>query len=85
MFADLSAGSGLNFFTRDEEHSKGFLERQQDKPTYGSDCSDRIGTGPDCQGTQTIAAIRQLSPDKLPSGNYCMTCKKNFSLISRWA
>ena len=64
MFADLSAGSGLNFFTRDEDHAKAFLQRHQDKLIYGSDCSDRIGQGPECQGTQTIAAIRRLSANK---------------------
>jgi predicted TIM-barrel fold metal-dependent hydrolase len=64
MFGDLSAGSGLNFFTRDEDHTKAFLERHQDKLIYGSDCSDRIGYGPQCQGSQTIAAIRRLSPNK---------------------
>ena len=64
MFADLSAGSGLNFFTRDEEHTKGFLQRHQDKLIYGSDCSDPVGQGSQCQGSQTIAAIRRLSPNK---------------------
>ena len=64
MFADLSAGSGLNFFLRDENHTRLFLERHQDKLIYGSDCSDHAGQGPDCQGTKTIAAIRRLSPDK---------------------
>ncbi len=64
MFGDLSAGSGLNFFTRDEEHTKGFLQRHQDKLIYGSDCSDPVGQGSQCQGSQTIAAIRRLSPNK---------------------
>lgn len=64
MFGDLSAGSGLNFFLRDEDHTKAFLERHQDKLIYGSDCSDRVGQGPECQGSQTIAAIRRLSPNK---------------------
>ncbi len=64
MFGDLSAGSGLNFFLRDEEHTKAFLQRHQDKLIYGSDCSDRIGNGSECQGTQTIAAIRRLSASK---------------------
>lgn len=64
MFADLSAGSGLNFFMRDENHTRLFLERHQDKLIYGSDCSDQAGQGPECQGTKTIAAIRRLSPNK---------------------
>jgi predicted TIM-barrel fold metal-dependent hydrolase len=61
MYADLSAGSGLNALTRDEEFTKDFLTRQQDKLIYGSDCSDRIGSGPACQGAQTIAVLRRLA------------------------
>jgi predicted TIM-barrel fold metal-dependent hydrolase len=64
MFADMSAGSGLNALVRDEEHTRGFLDRHQNKILYGSDCTDTIGRGPGCQGAQTIAAIRRLSPSK---------------------
>ena len=64
MFADMSAGSGLNALTRDEDHTRGFLDRHQDKILYGSDCDDRVGSGPACQGSQTIAAIRKLAPNK---------------------
>lgn len=64
MFADMSAGSGLNALERDEEHTKGFLGRHQDKILYGSDCADLLGRGPGCQGAGTIAAIRRLSPSK---------------------
>ena len=64
MFADMSAGSGLNALLRDEEHTRGFLERHQDKILYGSDCTDTIGRGPGCQGAQTLAMIRKCSPDK---------------------
>ncbi|HEY0983796.1 amidohydrolase family protein [Schlesneria sp.] len=64
MFADMSAGSGLNALTRDEEHARGFLDRHQEKILYGSDCDDRVGSGPACQGAQTIAAIRKLAPNK---------------------
>lgn len=64
MFADLSAGSGLNAFIRDEDHARGFIERHQDKLLYGSDCSDRVGFGPRCTGASMIAAIRRLSPSK---------------------
>jgi predicted TIM-barrel fold metal-dependent hydrolase len=61
MYGDLSAGSGLNALTRDEAHAREFLARHQDKLLFGSDCNDREGGGPKCQGTQTIAAIRRLS------------------------
>lgn len=64
MFADMSAGSGLNSLLRDEEHTRGFLDRHQDKILYGSDCNDRVGEGEACQGSQTIAAIRRLAPNK---------------------
>ncbi len=64
MFADMSAGSGLNALTRDEEHTTAFFKRHQDKILYGSDCADHLGRGPGCQGAATIAAIRRLAPDK---------------------
>jgi predicted TIM-barrel fold metal-dependent hydrolase len=64
FFADMSAGSGLNAMTRDEDHSRGFLERHQDQLVYGSDCPDPAGHGPTCTGSQQIAAIRRLSPSK---------------------
>lgn len=64
MFGDLSAGSGHNALTRDEDFTRGFLQRHQDKLVYGSDCSDHEGSGPKCIGAQTIAAIRRLSASK---------------------
>lgn len=64
MFADMSAGSGLNALLRDEDHTRGFLDRHQNKILYGSDCDDRVGSGAACQGSQTLAAIRRLAPNK---------------------
>ncbi len=64
IYGDLSAGSGLSALTRDEEHTRLFLKRHQDKLMYGSDCSDEIGAGQGCTGAQTIAAIRRLSETK---------------------
>jgi predicted TIM-barrel fold metal-dependent hydrolase len=64
IYADMSAGSGLLALTRDEEHTTSFFGRHQDKILYGSDCADHFGRGPGCQGAQTIAAIRKLSPNK---------------------
>jgi len=61
MYGDLSAGSGLNALTRDEDHARDFLKRHQDKLIYGSDCSDHAGSGSACQGAQTIAAVRRLA------------------------
>jgi predicted TIM-barrel fold metal-dependent hydrolase len=65
MFGDLSAGSGLNALTRDEGFARDFIARHQEKLVYGSDCSDHVGSGTACQGAQTIAAIRKLSPSKV--------------------
>jgi len=64
VFADMSAGSGLNAMLRDEEHTRGFLARHQDKLLYGSDCNDSIGEGPKCSGSQMLATIRRLAPNK---------------------
>ncbi len=64
FYADMSAGSGLNSLIRDEDHTRGFLDRHQNKILYGSDCADTIGRGPGCQGARTIAALRKLCPNK---------------------
>jgi len=64
LFGDMSAGSGLNSMTRDEEHAREFLRRHQDKLLFGSDCNDRFGEGTRCQGAQILAAIRRLAPSK---------------------
>lgn len=62
MFGDLSAGSGLNSLLRDEDRTRDFLQRHQDKLLYGSDCTDHEGRGEKCIGAKAIAAIRRLSP-----------------------
>lgn len=64
IYADLSAGSGLNALTRDEDFTRDFLRRHQDKLVFGSDCSDIAGSGPTCQGARTIATIRRLAADR---------------------
>ncbi|MEP6663254.1 MAG: amidohydrolase family protein, partial [Verrucomicrobiota bacterium] len=79
MFGDLSAGSGLNALTRDEDHARDFLKRHQDKLMYGSDCSDAMGSGPECQGAQTIAALRRLVPsEKIERKLFYKNAKKLF-------
>lgn len=65
MFADLSAGSGLNAMRRDEDHAREFIKRHQDKLLYGSDCSDSIGTGPKCSGWEQIAMMKKLAPPEI--------------------
>ena len=64
MFGDHSAGSGLNFLTRDPEHAAAFLARHQDKLLFGSDCDDVLGIGPGCQGAQILANLRKLVSNK---------------------
>jgi predicted TIM-barrel fold metal-dependent hydrolase len=51
----------LNALLRDEDFSRDFLARHQDKLLFGSDCSDAAGSGPRCQGAQTIATLRRLA------------------------
>ena len=63
MYADLSAGSGLNAVKRDGSGTT-FLERHQDKLIYGSDCEDSVGRGGRCSGALQIAQIRALAPSK---------------------
>ncbi|MBL8209277.1 MAG: amidohydrolase family protein [Bryobacterales bacterium] len=64
MFADLSAGSGLNAFARDPEHGREFIKRHRTKLLYGSDCNDHVGEGPKCSGAQQIAQMKALAPDE---------------------
>lgn len=66
IYGDLSAGSGLNALTRDEEHAKAFLQKHQDKLLYGSDCQDVPGTvdSGKCSGAVDIATLRKLSSSK---------------------
>jgi predicted TIM-barrel fold metal-dependent hydrolase len=74
MYGDLSAGSGLNALRRDEDHAREFLRRHQGKLMYGSDCSDSVGEGEKCSGSQQLAMVRRLVEDagarrKILSGN----------------
>jgi predicted TIM-barrel fold metal-dependent hydrolase len=64
MYGDLSAGSGLNALTRDENFTRDFLTRHRNKLLFGSDCNDRDGGGPNCLGAQIIAAIRRLAENR---------------------
>jgi uncharacterized protein len=64
MYADLSAGSGYRAFIRDEDHARWFFARHQDKLLYGSDCSDPVGRGAACSGSQQLASVRKFAPDQ---------------------
>ena len=52
----------MNALLRDEDHARAFLQRHQDKLMFGSDCSDSVGSGPDCSGSQCIGALKRLAP-----------------------
>ena len=64
MFGDLSAQSGQNALTRDEDFARDFIARHRHKLLFGSDCTDTAGAGPGCIGAQTIAVIRRLAPSR---------------------
>ena len=80
MYGDMSAGSARNAFTRDEEFTKDFYKRHQDKLLFGSDCNDSVGTGKDCIGAQTIAVIRKLAPKTIERKLLYENAKKLFKL-----
>ena len=74
LYGDLSAGSGRNALSRDEDHAREFLARHQSKLMFGSDCIDADAKPPACIGAETIALIRKLAPTpeirrKILSGN----------------
>ena len=64
IYGDLSAGSGLNALTRDQDFTRGFLERHQRKLIFGSDCEDTVGRGRACVGATTIDTLRELANSK---------------------
>jgi predicted TIM-barrel fold metal-dependent hydrolase len=64
LYGDLSAGSGLNALLRDEEFTREFFRRHQDKLMYGSDCQDADTTVKECSGIKCLETVRRLSPDK---------------------
>jgi len=81
MYGDLSAGSGLNSLTRDEDRARDFLLRHQDKLLYGSDCDDREGKGSRCQGWQIIQAVRRLSPGEAVTRKiFCDNARRVFHI-----
>jgi len=50
LYADMSAGSGFNALSRDEEFTAGFLERHSKQLLFGSDCPCSDGKGGDFNG-----------------------------------
>jgi len=80
LYADMSAGSGRNALSRDEDHARGFLQRHQSKLMFGSDCTDAQGSGPDCIGAGTLALIRKLASREVARKLLYENAKKVFRL-----
>ena len=69
LFADMSAGSGLNAITRDPEFYHGFIERHSRKLIWASDCDCRDGKGAGvksgyCIAGRCLAALRKIVSDQ---------------------
>ena len=71
LYADMSAGSGYNALTRDEDFTAGFFERNSKQILFGSDCPCRDGKGENfkgkCYSAQLQALLKKLikDPEKL--------------------
>jgi predicted TIM-barrel fold metal-dependent hydrolase len=72
LWGDLAAYSGRNMLARDEEFSRDFLKRHQNKLMFGSDCFCRDGKGTGqtnpfpllqgkCVARETLTALKQLT------------------------
>ncbi len=68
LYADLSAGSGFNALSRDEDFTGGFLERNRKQILFGSDCPCRDGEGENfkgmCYSTQLQKFLRRMISDE---------------------
>lgn len=64
FYGDLSAGSGLNALLRDEELTKDFFRRHQNKLMYGSDCQDETTKDTRCSGIKCLQTVKRLSGTK---------------------
>jgi predicted TIM-barrel fold metal-dependent hydrolase len=72
LWGDLAAYSGRNFLDRDQDFSRDFLKRHQNKLMFGSDCFCRDGRGTGqtnpfpllagkCVARETLTALKQLT------------------------
>ncbi len=69
IYGDLSAESGLNALTRDEEFARAFVARHSRRLIWGSDCDCRDGKGAGvqsgyCIAEHSLAALRRLAPQE---------------------
>ncbi len=60
LYADLSAGSGYNALTRDEDFTAGFLERHRKQLLFGSDCPCWDGRGANFNGVCFSMQLQQF-------------------------
>ena len=60
LYADLSAGSGYNALSRDEEFTVGFIERNSSQLIFGSDCPCNDGKGGDFKGVCYSTRLQKL-------------------------
>ncbi len=70
LYADLSAGSGLNALRRDRGFAQGFVARHRSKLLWGSDCPchDTLGNGwrgKNCCGRASLEELTQLTEGPL--------------------
>ncbi len=68
LYADMSAGSGFNALTRDEDFTARFIERHPRQLLFGSDCPCRDGRGLNfkgvCYATQLQSLLERLVDDQ---------------------
>ena len=68
LYADLSASSGFNALSRDEDFTAGFLRRHHQKLLFGSDCPCRDGKGANfkglCYSTRLQTFLRRMVSDE---------------------
>lgn len=67
LYADLSAGSGFNALSRDEQFTRGFITRHRKQLVFGSDCPCFDGKGANfngtCYSTRLQAFLRRIITD----------------------
>jgi len=69
LYADLSAGSGLNACERDRDFYKDFVRRHREKLIFGTDCPCRDGRGGGwergtCFGEKMLSRLRELCDEE---------------------
>jgi uncharacterized protein len=75
LYADMSAGSGYNALTRDEEYTAWLIEKHPRQFLFGSDCPCRDGAGENfrgtCYATQLQAFLDRIISDEAILEDVC--------------